>query len=128
MADGSTKPIEAVAAGDRVLTTIPAAGALGSSEVVSVNVHGSESSSAGIVVVDGMLRATRNHPIWVNGRVVTMEQLRAGDEIIAAGGIRTQVRHVALAPGGMPTYDLVLAAGGAYFADGVAVQQKPVLP
>jgi hypothetical protein len=130
MADGSTKPIETVVPGDRVRSTDPDTGALGTAVVTARNTHGTGASEDGIVVVDGRLRATRNHPIWVNGRVVPMEQLRPGDVIVTSGPLRTTVRtrvtSVTLERGGVPTYDLVLKGGNDYFADGVAIQQKQI--
>ena len=129
MADGSKKPIERVFAGDWVRTADPTTGIFGKQQVVEQKVHASELSNAGIVVVDGTLRATRNHPIWVNGKTVSMEQLQPGDTVMVANGAGVAVTHrigsVTLVPGGIPTYDLVLAdASNHYFAGGVMIQQK----
>jgi hypothetical protein len=128
MADGTDKPIERVVAGDLVRSPDPATGAMGVARVVEAKVHPAALSRAGLVVVDGTLRATRNHPIWVNGSVVEIEQLRAGDQIVVADGrgaaVTRRVSKVALEPGGMVTFDLVLSGGAYYFAGGVMIQQK----
>ena len=131
MADGTTKPIESVFSGDWVRTADPATGVFSKQQVVRQNVHASELSSAGIVVVDGTLSATRNHPILVNGKSVTMEQVQPGDIVMIAGGagaaVSKRVTSVALVRGGVRTYDLVLAdPSNHYFAGGVMIQQKAI--
>jgi hypothetical protein len=61
-----------------------------------------------------------------------MEQLRVGDQIVVADGrgsaVTRRASKVALEPGGMVTFDLVLSGGAYYFAGGVMIQQKRVLP
>jgi hypothetical protein len=131
MADGSRRPIESVVAGDWVRTANPATGVFGTQQVVERTVHASELSRAGIVVVDGVLHATRNHPILANGKTVAMEQLQVGDIVTmsdgAGGTVATRIGSVTLVPGGIPTYDLVLAdPSNHYFADGVMIQQKVI--
>jgi hypothetical protein len=131
MADGSQKPIESVVAGDWVRTADPATGIFGKQQVVERTAHASELSLAGIVVVDGLLHATRNHPITANGKTVSMEQLQVGDVVTtsngAGGTVATRIRNVTLVPGGVPTYDLVLADhSNHYFAEGVMIQQKVI--
>lgn len=131
MADGSKKSIESVVAGDWVRTADPTTGIFGKQQVVEHKVHASELSNAGIVVIDGALRATRNHPIWVNGKTVSMEQVQPGDTVMIANGagvaVTKRVASVALVAGGVLTYDLVLAdASNHYFADGVMIQQKAI--
>jgi hypothetical protein len=131
MADGTTKPIETVVTGDWVRTADPTTGIFGKQQVVEQKVHASELSNAGIVVLDGALHATRNHPIMVNGKSVSMEQVQPGDLVMIAGGaggaITKRITSVALLPGGVPTFDLVLAdQTNHYFADGVMIQQKAI--
>jgi hypothetical protein len=132
MADGTKKAIESILPGDWVRTADPALGTFGKEQVVERKVHAGALSRAGIVVIDGALRATRNHPLWVNGKSATMEDVREGDVVMQAsvgGSVARRVSRVTLEPGGMMTYDLVLAgAGGHYFADGVMVQLKPIIP
>ena len=130
MADGSTKPIESVLPGDWVRTANPETGIFGKQQVIEQKVHPAELSGAGIVVVDGLLHATRNHPLWVNGKSVAMENLHEGDIVMmasAGGATAHRVGKVTVEPGGVVTYDLVLANGTThYFADGVMIQQKQI--
>jgi hypothetical protein len=114
-----------------VRTADPATGIFGKQQVVEQTVHASELSKAGIVLVDGLLHATRNHPIWANGKTIPMEQLRPGDTVMMANSagvaVTQRIGSVSLLRGGVPTYDLVLAdASNHYFADGVMIQQKVI--
>ncbi len=129
MADGSLRPIESVVAGDWVRAADPSTGIIGKQRVVERTVHAADLSRAGIVVVDGALRATRNHPITANGKTVAMEALREGDVVTmsdgAGGTVTKRIETVRLLPGGVPTFDLVLAEPTQhYFAEGVMIQQK----
>ena len=131
MDDGAKKSIESVVAGDWVRTANPATGTLGRQQVVERKVHPAALSRAGLVVIDGALRATRNHPILVNGKSATMEDIRVGDVVMVAdragAAVAKRVANIALEPGGIVTYDLVLKdAHGHYFADGVMIQQKAI--
>jgi hypothetical protein len=129
MADGSQKAIEAVVAGDMVRTPDAKTGLMSMARVAERLEHAADSSSAGLMVVNGALRATRNHPLLINGRVQQIEQIQVGDEIVAADGkghaIRTRVQTVDVAPGGMNTFDLVLEGpNAAYFVNMLLVQPK----
>jgi hypothetical protein len=128
MADGSRRPIEDLHAGDAVLSADPATGAIGIARVGALQVHAADVSSAGIVVLDGMLRVTKNHPIWVNGQVVPVGRVRQGDAIYVAGpsrAVRRSVASITFEPGGVVTYDLVLQGGRTFFAENVMMQIKP---
>jgi len=134
MADGSTRSIEQVKVGDRVKSLDRVTGALRAATVTSTQQHGPESSADGIVVVNGRLHATRNHPILAGGRVVRMDQLRVGDaithlrdEAITAGAFAraTSVKTLTIEPGGVPTYNIRLdGASDTYFVDTVNIIPK----
>jgi len=143
MADGTERPIETVKAGDWVKTRDSKTGELSTRKVIELKSHASKQSLPGMIAIDGNLHATRNHPITANGRIVTMDQVHVGDEIATTdklGRVMTKkVASVALEVGGVVTYDLVLATPGTglaeadadhvqYFANGVAVQLKPIEP
>lgn len=130
MADGSLAAIERVQVGDWVRSVDPITGIIGRQRVVRHDVHGRQASRAGIVVVDGILHATRNHPIRVGGKLVSMDQLREGDPIMisdgAGGVVAKRVGTITLVRGGIATHDLVLEdATQSYFAEGLVVATKP---
>jgi hypothetical protein len=145
MADGSEKAIEAVVPGDWVRTNDPTTGILSTRRVLELKSHASKQSLPGIIALDeGKLRATRNHPIAINGgHVVTMDQVHVGDTVTTTDAygkvLTTKVARVALEVGGVVTYDLVLATPGTglaeadtehvqYFANGIGVSLKPIEP
>jgi hypothetical protein len=74
LADGSTKPIEEVELGDRVVATDPEAGESGPQKVVATIVgHGEKNLVEVTVDVDGdagdaveTITATAEHPFWVD--------------------------------------------------------------
>jgi hypothetical protein len=88
MADGSTKPVEAIQPGDHILAYIESTGAMGPSEVVEVhppfvsNYH---------FVINERIRVTKTHPILSQGRWVTAGNLKVGDWLTTADGRRTPV-------------------------------------
>jgi hypothetical protein len=69
MADRTLEPIDRVHAGELVRSYDVTTGAFVAASVTAVVQHDPEASSAGIVVVNGTLHVTTNHPIWVDGRI-----------------------------------------------------------
>jgi hypothetical protein len=148
MADGTQKPIELVRAGDWVASFDTATGQPVRARVTAALHHGPEFSRDGIVVVDGVLRVTTNHPLYVGGRAVRADELRVGDSLLVARS-RAMVRAPVLldknrallrfdrvnidtvhtlerAPGEVETYDLKVDGPGTFFVDGILVLIKPV--
>ena len=134
MADGSRKPIERVSPGEWVRSADPETGEVRAARVTGRKVHPSTSSEGGIVVVNGAVHATRNHPIWARGQRLHIEEVKIGDDIVVSGAggrtIHEKVRSVELRPGGVETYDLVLDGGKSYFVDGVMmlIKRRPENP
>lgn len=131
MADGSQKAIEAVVAGDVVVSLDPTTGALVHATVLGVKRHEANARSAGIVVINGTLRVTSNHPINVGGRPVAAERVALGDPLFflatpsPGGGLLGAPRSKAVesieSAGNVETFDLDVGAPGNYFADGLNV-------
>jgi len=133
MADGTLEPIDRVHAGELVRGFDVNTGAFVAASVIAVVQHDPEASSDGIVVVNGTLRVTTNHPIWVDGRRVRADQLDLGSPILllpgaGAGerpeGRRDRVRSLELVAGRVPTFDLKVGEPGTYVADGIVVFVK----
>jgi hypothetical protein len=133
MADGSTKPIESIAPGDVVRSLEPSTGALVDATVLGVSRHEASPRGVGIVIVNGTLHVTSNHPLNVGGKPVAAEKIALGDPLVflaPSGGRRaaaraTVVESIESAPGDVPTFDLKVTGPGTYFADGVSVFIKP---
>jgi hypothetical protein len=141
MADGSTKPIELVRAGDLVTSHDPITGATYAARVLALRVHGPETSADGFLLVDGVTRVTPNHPVWIGGVRHRADALVTGSIILStAGSLRTvmslppdmpdvfvrtaRVRTVTRLPGGESTYDLWVEGKGTFFAGNLLVEQK----
>lgn len=134
MADGTSRPIEAVRAGDVILSYDPQTGAAVPQPVTQLLRRGPEASTDGLVFVDGTL-ATRIHPFFVDGHGVRADQLRSGDTLLQAivdgGRVIVKTRKavdVRVTSGAVPTYDLKLGGSGDFFvgATHTLVQQKQV--
>ncbi|GLY53153.1 polymorphic toxin-type HINT domain-containing protein [Lentzea sp. NBRC 102530] len=104
MADGSTKPIEDIQLGDKVVATDPTTGETGAREVtdlivgngwkdlveITVDADGSTGDRTGVVT------ATSNHPFWGPDRGVWLdaEDLNAGDDLRSSDGLLLQIVNV----------------------------------
>jgi hypothetical protein len=133
MADGTLEPIEQVHAGERVRAYDVTTDAFVAADVTDVVHHDPESSRDGIILVNGTLRVTTNHPIWVDGQRVRADALELGSTLMLPGergpggrveGRRAQVWSLQLLEGGVPTYDLRVREPWTYIADGIVVFLK----
>jgi hypothetical protein len=134
LVDGSEKPIEEIAVGDRVLSYDEAAGALAEGEVVERFVH---ADTPALVRINGTLTTTPEHRFYVEGDWVEARDLRIGDLLLPAGlsldgpvpAARVRVDSLESLPGGVITYNLEVTEHHVYFAGGVLVHNiKPQVP
>jgi hypothetical protein len=127
MSDGTTEPIESVRVGELVRAYDVESGAFVAAPVLETMAHGPGASEDGIVIVNGTLHVTTNHPLFVDGRRVRADQLAVGSPIMlhAPEARRDTVRSLELVAGGVPTYDLRVGGPGTYVADRIVVYIKP---
>ncbi len=133
MADGSTRAIEQLHVGDEVLAYDIAAGKPEAQQVTETFVH---PGADDIVVVNGHLVTTSNHPFFANGRWVRADELRVGDELLHidenanATGLAPLATEPVTALAAMPTktttYNIEVARHHDYFAGGILVHNKAV--
>ncbi|MFN8074620.1 MAG: polymorphic toxin-type HINT domain-containing protein [Kineosporiaceae bacterium] len=93
LADGTTKPIADVRAGDRVLATDPETGEQGGRAVREVFAH--EDTLVDLELDDGtVLTTTADHPFWsvTDRRFERADELDADEEVLTASGARVGVR------------------------------------
>jgi hypothetical protein len=130
MADGTTRPIESLRAGDLVLSYDQAAKSIVSSPVVLTFRHDAPEK---LVVVDGSLRATPNHELFTNGEWLPLDGLMKKDALTRlirptdSAGMTTRqepVRTIETVPGDGAIYDIEVAVQHNYFANGVLVHNK----
>jgi hypothetical protein len=133
MADGSLRPIEQIAVGDRVLTFDQRRSALVPGVVTRAFAH---PDSGDLVVVNGSLVATGNHPFYSAGKWISADSLAPGTSLLTAidtdptSAIRLQagadeVRSLTRRDGTATTYNFEVAVHHAYFAGGILVHNKP---
>jgi hypothetical protein len=126
MADGSTKPIAEVKAGDQVLASNPETGEKGARTVTAVKVH--DDTVQDLALEDGSrVTTTFDHPLWneTDREWQWAEKLDRGDSLLSANGERVKVAGmVPVTSRWAPAYDLTVAELQSYF---VVAGQKPVL-
>jgi hypothetical protein len=133
MADGSLRPIERIAPGDRVLTFDTRRQELTAGVVTRTFVH---PDSDNLVAVNENLIATGNHPFYSAGDWVRADALTPGSALLTAidadptSAIRLEagpdnVRSLAQRDGTATTYNFEVAVHHAYFAGGILVHNKP---
>jgi hypothetical protein len=88
MSDGTTRPVETIAKGDRVLAYDAVAGSMTSSEVLSVH---RPYSVDHYYIINNKVRATEHHPMLRRGAWVQVGKLAAGDRLAAADGSEATV-------------------------------------
>jgi hypothetical protein len=132
MADGSEKPIERIRVGEKVLAFDEATGQLAPAAVTRVFVHPDWKDREATVLVNGRVRATGNHPFFVNGAWKRADQIKAGDLLRQLtplhrdpGPARTtaseSVSSVLPLPGVETVYNLEIADYHTYFAEQLLV-------
>jgi Pretoxin HINT domain len=135
MANGTQKAIEQIQVGERVLAFDDQSGRLLPGTVTQVFVHPSWKDQAGTILVNGRLRATDNHPFFVNGRWQRAERLEPGDLLrvltpapVDAAPSRTTiteaVRSLMPLPGADTVYNLEVERYHTYFAEGLLVHNS----
>ncbi|MET7961534.1 polymorphic toxin-type HINT domain-containing protein [Micromonospora zamorensis] len=129
MADGSTRPIESVKTGDKVLVTDPESGRSSVQEVVATHINLdleltdlSLSTAAGTVLVE----TTAHHPFWSQDRSawVNAAELRAGERMLTNDGSPVTISKVRNYVGQRVMYDLTVNQVHTYY---VVAGDTPVL-
>ncbi|MEV1329876.1 polymorphic toxin-type HINT domain-containing protein [Micromonospora costi] len=95
MADGTTKPIMDVKAGDKVLATDPETGEEGTREVTHLWVH--DDQLVNLELADGdTLTTTEDHPFWnsTDHQWQQAQQLDPGDRLLTSTGDGPRIRGI----------------------------------
>jgi intein/homing endonuclease len=97
MADGTTKQIEDVQAGDFVTATDPETGESGSRRVIDTIVGGGKKELVDVSVDGSVITATGGHPFWVDGegRWVDADDLAVGDRLLVSDGSTVAIDGIA---------------------------------
>jgi len=126
MADGTSKPIEQVALGDRVRTGPSRAERATVIELLqreSEDLYEIRFQALVVGAPERRLVATGDHWFWVDGAGWTQaRQLAAGDWLTTVEQKRAEVRSVQRLPGRETVYSFVAREDHAFYAEGVLVQ------
>ena len=130
MADGTSRAIASIHLGDVVLAADPVTGQPAPRAVSGIAIHGPEDSANGLVVINGSIHSTRNHPFWVDGQSVRADQLHVGQmlRVVSVEGTRVHsvaVTSVAIEPGSVTTYDLKFREPAGYFVGDTHTLAQP---
>ncbi|MBS1604844.1 MAG: hypothetical protein JST42_19420 [Bacteroidetes bacterium] len=145
MADGGSKPVSAVKAGDMVVAVDPSTHRTMTVKVQELTVHAAKnyaitnllllSATGGdrdIRLVSKVLQATPNHPMVTAAGERKVGELREGDKLICrdegTGVYRefTVWEKTEAAGGVQPVYNIVAGGGSTFIMNGVMVLQKPM--
>jgi hypothetical protein len=128
LADGTPRPIEQIAIGDSVLAYDVETGALATGTVEATMVH---PDTERLVIVNGTLVTTPEHPFFVDGNWVNAGDLAVGDALITASAaqaspmiVPASVHSLEARSDRTNTYNFTVARYHDYFAGGVLVHNK----
>ncbi len=121
MADGNKLPISQVKVGDRVQTIT----GKNEQQIVStpvIAVHQAEVS--GYLIINGSLKITPNHKLFVNGAFRRADNIGVGDKLLNYHGDEVIVDSIEWSSGVFNVYNLTTANYNTYFAGGIYVHNK----
>jgi hypothetical protein len=117
MYDGSSKPVEELGVGDRVLSYSSTKGMVAGT-VVHVE---SRTEAAPLIRVNGSIPITKSQRVYVGGTWARAADLSRGSRLTSADRSSSVVSHVERVPFTMTTYEVRVAQEHDFFADGVLV-------
>jgi len=131
MADGTTRAIEDVRVGESVASYDPSTGALVSRRVTETFAHAEGELDEPMLLIDGAILVTANHPFFTAGSWVRADALSPGAEVVevVAGGEQLattsrRIRSVVRVPGRPRTFNLEVEGTHDYFAGSLLVHNK----
>jgi hypothetical protein len=120
MADGSSRAIESVHAGELVLAYDPATGRFSSARVHRAFVHPAPDH---LIQINGAVAATPNHLFYSRDGWQRADELQLGHSLLSWTA-DAQVGALAQAPAAGPVYNLEVEEPHTYFAAGLLVHNK----
>jgi hypothetical protein len=126
MADGSYKNIEDVVIGDFVKAYDEEADLVKNAEVVKVFNHAKEQSNYYYLLVNGKIRVTPNHPMYINDNWITAGNIKIGDMLQSIKGIKIPVLSVEKIYEKEPTFNIEVKDLHTYYAEDILVHNKDV--
>lgn len=121
MQDGQEKAIEDIVPGDFVLTRKSET----ESDLVSAEVVGKhEVEALGFLIINGELRVTPEHRLFVNGKWLMAGDVQIGDQLIGKDGLPVGISSIEWLRKKARVYNLIVKDRHTYFAGGVFVHNE----
>ncbi|MEW6009456.1 MAG: polymorphic toxin-type HINT domain-containing protein [Candidatus Omnitrophota bacterium] len=120
MADGSTKPIEKLKAGDSVLAFDEKTGELKPDSVTEFFHHKADK----YLIINKKLKITENHPVYSDGKWVEIGKLKVGDKLVNVKGESIAITSIKEVRRKVDTYNLEVNPYHTYIAGGIVVHNK----
>lgn len=121
MADGTQKNIEEIKAGDFVLTRYGESDAkLTKTKVTKTHI----ADESGYLIINGNLKVTANHIIWINDSWKEAGSIQIGDVLTNSGDKKIKVDSIEWQRGKTVVYNLETEKYHTYFADGIWVHNQ----
>jgi hypothetical protein len=118
MADGSTKPIEAIKKGDKVMSYDKKANVFKPNKVKKIFKHTSDN---GYLLINGYLKVTPNHPVLSDGYWVQVGFLKVGNTLLNIKGEYEKIKTIKKFEGTNTTYNFDVIPDHNYIAGGYVV-------
>jgi len=120
LADGSTKAIETIQIGDKILGYDELSSKSSNVDVISVHAPYSVESH---FVINKKIHVTEYHPILSNGDWVNATELKVGDVMQGENGFDVKIVSIQKVEERGTAYNIQVE-GGTYIADGIVVHNK----
>jgi parallel beta-helix repeat protein len=124
LADSSTKNIEDVVIGDRVMAYNEVSRKLVPATVSNIFHHEGAEMSSSYLFVNSQLGVTANHLLYSNGKWIAAGELKIGDSLFGIDGKPIPVTSIEKIEKTVPTYNLEVSVYHNYFADGYLAHNK----
>jgi hypothetical protein len=120
LADGTTKPVEAIQVGDRVLGYDEASKSMKAAVVVATHIP---FETDHFYIINRKIRMTEAHPVLAGGKWVAVADLKVGDHLTDSRGLVQPILSIEEVDDVAPTYNFQVS-GGTYVAGGIVVHNK----
>lgn len=126
LADGGFRNIEKVQIGDLVLARDIATGRTMSARVTKVYHHSENEMTDPLIVINGSLKVTANHRLFVNGNWQAAAQAMIGGELLNSDNSKTDIVSIETILDPVATYNLDVATYHNFFTNGFLVATTKV--
>lgn len=120
MADGTTKPIQKVRVGDKVIAFDEVTKQLRADTVKKTFRHKTNE----YLIINKDLKVTSNHPVYSNGKWVEIGSLKVGDQLLNSDGKSVAITSITRVSHKTRVYNLKVNPYHTYIAGGIVVHNK----